>query len=480
MRTFLKLIVVVTVLAPTALIVGPPNASANTYDGHSRALDCEDVVFIGVRGSGEDPGHGLTVWRSYEGLERGLRETGISIENRWLEYPAWGATSGIAGDLLNGTTNFQESYSLGVIRLHRYLRETSENCPASWIVVSGYSQGALVVRQALAASQADVRSRVGGVLVFGDPARVRGSDGLEDRGTAGPGLPGIYSVVGTVGAVAGTNGLALSWCEQGDFVCEIPDDIRDLGSVGVAHSSYQLGAANGGGREVAAALVELASEPESRPDTPSAPTCSVAPDGQATVSWTEPALNGTMLTHYNIRRWEVGAASPTGWSEVVATPSHTYPTLALGVAHRFQIQAMTAGLSSHPSDWSEPCTPQVALTPGGAGVTEGDGGRITVQVPISLAGPIDEDVTVSFETLDPGGAGLATEGVDFEARSGTLTIPAGDTTGYVTLTVLGDTVKEEPLLWGEWAFVRFYNASPNTDLDLSFWGLGIGVIIDDD
>lgn len=48
------------------------------------------------------------------------------------------------------------------------------------------------------------------------------------------------------------------------------------------------------------------------------------------------------------------------------------------------------------------------------------------------------------------------------------------------VTVFGDDVDEPPAWLGEWALVRFSNPSPNAELDLSFFGLGIAVIIDDD
>ena len=50
----------------------------------------------------------------------------------------------------------------------------------------------------------------------------------------------------------------------------------------------------------------------------------------------------------------------------------------------------------------------------------------------------------------------------------------------VSITVNGDTVHEPPLLYGEWVLVAFNNPSTNATLDTSFYGLGIGVIIDDD
>jgi hypothetical protein len=48
------------------------------------------------------------------------------------------------------------------------------------------------------------------------------------------------------------------------------------------------------------------------------------------------------------------------------------------------------------------------------------------------------------------------------------------------VTVYGDTEVEPPLFLGEWFFVRFPNPSPNATLDMSLFGMGVGIIGDDD
>jgi len=125
-------------------------------------------------------------------------------------------------------------------------------------------------------------------------------------------------------------------------------------------------------------------------------------------------------------------------------------------------------------------TDPVVIRPGGAGVVEGDDGTVTVDVPVSLSAPSASPVTVEWSTFDPGGSGLATSGVDYVAASGTVTFAPGETAASVRLTVNGDRVDEPDLLWGEWALVRFSNPSANATVDTAFYGLGIGVIFDDD
>lgn len=204
--------------------------------------------------------------------------------------------------------------------------------------------------------------------------------------------------------------------------------------------------------------------------------CVVGADGGLVASWTPPE---GAVTGYSVRRWEDGVAQP--WFSVEGQEFFDFGQLAAGSRQRVQVRSLGGSAASSSSDLSNVCNiPGVALTPGGIGIVEGDSGSVTVEVPITLERAIGSDVTVSFETINPGGAGMATEGVDFAATSGVLTISAGETTGYVSLMVLGDAEVEEPLLWGEWALVRFFDASSNAELDLSFYGLGIGVIIDDE
>lgn len=121
----------------------------------------------------------------------------------------------------------------------------------------------------------------------------------------------------------------------------------------------------------------------------------------------------------------------------------------------------------------------IVARPGGVGIFEGNEGSRTARVPVRLSRPSPVAITVDWETLD-GEAPLATAGTDFVAGSGTVTIPAGQTVGYVSVEVLGDTEAEPPLLWGEWGFVAFSNLTGPAELETSFYGMGVFVIRDDD
>jgi hypothetical protein len=76
---------------------------------------------------------------------------------------------------------------------------------------------------------------------------------------------------------------------------------------------------------------------------------------------------------------------------------------------------------------------------------EGDAGSTSVQLPVSLSKPWHEDITITWATEPGSGCAIvcqATVGVDYAAASGTLTIPAGQTSASITLTVYGDTTVE--------------------------------------
>ena len=102
-----------------------------------------------------------------------------------------------------------------------------------------------------------------------------------------------------------------------------------------------------------------------------------------------------------------------------------------------------------------------------------------MSVPVTLSNPSATPITVHYATVDTGGTGIATAGVDYVATSGTLTFAPGETSKSVPITVIGDTIKEPPLLYGEWILVSFTDPTGAT-IDPSFYGLGIGIIIDDD
>jgi hypothetical protein len=83
----------------------------------------------------------------------------------------------------------------------------------------------------------------------------------------------------------------------------------------------------------------------------------------------------------------------------------------------------------------EPTLPTLAI--GNASVSEGNNGA-TLTFPVTLSRPVARATTVHYATSN----GTATSGSDYRAKSGTLTIPAGSTSGTLQVGVVSDKVRE--------------------------------------
>lgn len=76
---------------------------------------------------------------------------------------------------------------------------------------------------------------------------------------------------------------------------------------------------------------------------------------------------------------------------------------------------------------------------GGAEVLEGQSGTSALEFPVQLSEISGKDITVEYSTAD----GTATAGEDYLSAAGVLTIPAGQASGTIVVTVNGDTDEEE-------------------------------------
>src|SRR6185369_91516 len=104
-----------------------------------------------------------------------------------------------------------------------------------------------------------------------------------------------------------------------------------------------------------------------------------------------------------------------------------------------------------------------------ATVIEGNNGGTTSAVfTISLSAASATDVTVNISTAD----GTAISGRDYQARTGSVTIPAGATSRTATVTVFGDNTDEPD----ETFFVNILSATNATISEAR----GVGTINDDD
>lgn len=205
---------------------------------------CPDVVFVGARGSGEASGAGKREGGVYDNFatKAGSPDTNITTEYRYLDYPAAGVDvitqNKDVGKYLSSIDHGQRQLVFGLNKL-------AQECD-SRIVLSGYSQGALVIRLALSNSSLNpgALEKIGGIALLSDPAKyqmARGDalcrgecqdDGLHHRGGGDAGKIGIYHSLLSKGGqalsygtllkakpVPHTEGLRMSWCVRPDPVC---------------------------------------------------------------------------------------------------------------------------------------------------------------------------------------------------------------------------------------------------------------------
>src|SRR5262249_27200098 len=99
---------------------------------------------------------------------------------------------------------------------------------------------------------------------------------------------------------------------------------------------------------------------------------------------------------------------------------------------------------------------------------EGNSGTHAVTFTVSLSAASGQTITVAYATVN----GTATAGSDYQAASGWLTIPAGQTSGTITVWVNGDRLGEA----NETFAVNLSSPTSATIAD----GQGTGTIIDDD
>jgi probable HAF family extracellular repeat protein len=121
--------------------------------------------------------------------------------------------------------------------------------------------------------------------------------------------------------------------------------------------------------------------------------------------------------------------------------------------------------------------PLTTISPEPVTVTEGDAGTTDAVFKVRLSAPYDQDITVDYFTSDAFDAypynDSATAGSDYVATSGTLRIAAGQTSGTITVLVIGDVLPERP----EYFYLWLGNSSGNTGIA---FGQGVGEILDDE
>lgn len=151
-----------------------PNSAYAKSRLEQSATGCAPVHFIGIRGSGEDQDKksqaadqnmGGVVYPVYQKFSRQMHDKkGTNVSAEGLQYDAVSLV-----DMLTVSGNLTRSLEGGTALLTRSLQRQKSSCPDQMIVLVGYSQGALVIHQALDHLYPDLKRNIKAVLVFGDP-----------------------------------------------------------------------------------------------------------------------------------------------------------------------------------------------------------------------------------------------------------------------------------------------------------------------
>ena len=218
-------------------------------------------------------------------------------------------------------------------------------------------------------------------------------------------------------------------------------------------------------------IVTVTDETNEKPSTPRAPSVSAASETSLNVNWLAPANEGPPITDYDYR-YKKTSDSDQDWTEVTDPPSSTALAVTIssldeGTSYDVQIRATN---SNGTSEWSPSGTGSTRST-GTGGNPSGITTTTTITPSSPTPGPLPEDVTLSFtrtryEASEDDEAvtfivqlsttasqdavveyatssGTARAGQDYEATSGTLTIPAGATRRAILVPIIDDNVVEE-------------------------------------
>jgi cutinase len=217
---------------------------------------CPDVHWIGAAGSGErdgaelaaNAGMGRVMFQSYRDLQRLMQQDGRTITAEAVEYPA--AAVPADGDLL-GWSGFMSSVDAGTAALGAQYASFAALCPATKVVLAGYSQGAMVVHRNLHALAES--PNVAAALLIADGDRLP-SDNVISMGSA-TAVPGKRLGVAQDWPILAhapaklplsIGGRTISVCDYGDAVCDYDPDAEEVTSAAVAvHTSYARSSSGG-------------------------------------------------------------------------------------------------------------------------------------------------------------------------------------------------------------------------------------------
>lgn len=214
----------------------PPSPGAHCYNPNPQGEKLADIIYIGVRGSGQTSGMGEQAWNYYDkSLKPKAISSGRTVTFKEIDYPS--APVSVA---VHNFAAYKSSYDTGLQKLKSMVGaivdgldnaiNNGARCSNAKIVFGGYSQGALVVHRFLQNPTWEWRGLLwqmsgefGGAILFADPDKFPG-DGLQ-TGSFNSLSSGIaQSVPGTGASKKKLTGdvarNSYSVCMVGDIVCD--------------------------------------------------------------------------------------------------------------------------------------------------------------------------------------------------------------------------------------------------------------------
>ncbi|KAH7119579.1 cutinase [Dendryphion nanum] len=162
-----------------------------TRDDMMQSISCTDVTVIFARGTTEPGNIGLVTGPPFiDALKEQLGSKSLAVQG--VKYPAT-----FAGFNLNGTE--------GVSSMTDFINQAITRCPNTKVVMSGYSQGALVLRSTADSLPVGTMSKINSVVTFGDPRNQT--------------------------AITGASGKSMVICQENDSVCS-------GGFINIEHLTY--------------------------------------------------------------------------------------------------------------------------------------------------------------------------------------------------------------------------------------------------
>lgn len=214
-----RLVCFVAMMILIATAATPLRAEADTgwsatpvASSRASTLDCAQLLFVGVRGSGEQTPYGTTISAFQQQLASQTQKNrpDLSVHQVYLDYPA-AALDQLNLDsiedmvLPNGSASaspYFGSVDAGVSELERLASSESARCPNQKLLVAGFSQGAEVVTRAVASGKLDGSTL--GVVLLGNPLHYEGQNVNELDGSASNRAYGLTSALYFLRSQAGS------------------------------------------------------------------------------------------------------------------------------------------------------------------------------------------------------------------------------------------------------------------------------------